>query len=84
MRAQHLDHLIANDLDHLLRGRKRGEHFLAHGLFFDGFDELFGDAEMHVGFEQRHADLAQRGLHIFRREFPFSAQVLEYALQLVA
>ena len=84
MRAQHLDHLVADDLDHLLGGRKRGEHFLAHGLFLDGFDELFDDAEMHVGFEQRHADLAQRGFHVFRREFPFSAQVLENPLQFVA
>jgi len=25
---------------------------------FDGFDELFDDAEMHVGLKQRHADLA--------------------------
>ncbi len=84
MLAQHLDHLVADDLDDLLGGRKRGEHFLAHGLFLDRLDELFGDAEMHVGFEQRHADLAQRGFHIFRREFSFSAQVLEYPLELVA
>ena len=82
--AQHLDHFVADDLDDLLGGRKRGEHFLAHGLFLDGFDELLDDAEMHVGFEQRHADLAQRGFHIFGREFSFSAQVLEDALEFVA
>jgi hypothetical protein len=27
----------------------------------------FDDAEMHVGFEQRHADLAQRGVRVFGR-----------------
>ncbi len=84
MLAQHLDHLVADDFDDLLGGRKRGEHFLAHGLLLDGFDELFDDAEMHVGFEQRHADLAQRGLHIGLAEFSFSAQVFEDALELVA
>ena len=56
----------------------------AHGLFLDGLDELLDDAEMHVGLEQRDADLAQRGLHVFGREFAFAAQVLEDALQFVA
>ena len=65
------------------RGRKRGEHFLAHGLLLDAFDELLDDAEMDVGLEQRHADLAQRGFHVFGREFPFAAQVLKNPLQLV-
>ena len=84
MRAQHLDHFVADDFDDLLGGRKRGEHFLAHGLFLDGFDELLDDAEMDVGFEQRHADFAQGGFHVLRREFALSAQSLEDALQLVA
>ncbi len=30
--AQDLDQLFVDDLDDLLRRRKRGEHFLAHGL----------------------------------------------------
>ena len=48
------------------------------------FNELFDDLEMDVGLEQRHANLAQRGLHIFRREFSFAAQVFEHPLQFVA
>ena len=48
----------------------------------DVLDELLDDAEMDVGLEQRDADLAQRGFHVFRREFPFAAQVLENPLQL--
>ena len=52
-------------------------------LFLDGFDELLDDAEMDVGLEQRHADLAQRGVHVFGRQFPFAAQVFENPLQLV-
>ena len=82
--AEHLDQFVADDLDDLLGGRERGEHFLAHGLFLDGFDELLDDPEMDVGFEQRHADLAQGGLHVLGREFALAAQVLEDPLQLVA
>ena len=65
------------------RGRKRGEHFLAHGLFLDVFDELFDDLEIDVGFEQRHADFPQGGLHVFGRELAFAAQIFEDPLQLV-
>ena len=81
--AERLDHFVADDLDDLLRGRKRGEHFLAHGFFLDVLDELLDDAEMDVGLEQRHADLAQGGLHVFGAEFAFTAQVFEDALELV-
>ena len=83
MAAERLDHLVADDLDDLLGGREGGEHFLAHGFFLDVLDELLDDAEMDVGFEQRHADLAQRGLHVFGGQFSFAAQVLEDALQFV-
>ena len=83
MAAQRLDQLVADDLDHLLGGRKRGQHFFALGLFLDGLDELLDDAEMDVGLEQRHANLAQRGIHIFGRQFAFAAQVFEDPLQLV-
>ncbi len=65
--AQRLDQLVADDLDHLLGGRQRGQHLFALRLFLDGFDELLDDAEMDVGFEQRHANLAQRGFHILGR-----------------
>ena len=63
--AQDLDHLIADDLDDLLGGREGGQHFLTHGLFLDGFDELLDDPEIDVGLEQRHADLPQRGSPCF-------------------
>ena len=84
MRAQHLHHFVADNLDYLLRRGERGEHLRAQRLLFDRLDKLLGDPEMHVGLEQRHADLAQRGLHVFRREFPLAAQVFENPLQLVA
>ena len=58
--------------------------FLARGLLLDGFDELFDDAEVHVGFEQGDADFAQGGVHVLGGEFALSAQSFEDALQLVA
>ena len=81
--AQDLDQLVADDLDDLLGGRKRREHFLAHGLLLDVFDELLDDAEIDVGLEQRHADFAQGGFHVLGRELAFAAQVLENPLQFV-
>ncbi len=71
-----------DDFDHLLGGRKRRKHFLAHGLFSNVFDQLLDDSEMNVGLEQSDADLPQSGLHVLRRELPFAAQVLEDPLQL--
>ena len=81
---RHLDHFVADDLDDLLRRGERGEHFLAHSLFPDGFDELLDDLEVDVGFEQRHANFAQSGFHVLGGELSLAAQVLEDALQLVA
>ena len=81
--AEDLDQLLVNDLDDLLRGRKRGQDFLAHGLRFDVLDELLDHPEIDVGFKQRHADFAQRALHVFGREPAFAAQVLENPLQFI-
>ncbi len=79
--AEDLDQLFVDDLDDLLGGRECGEHFLAHGLHLDGFDELLDNLEIDVGFEERHANFAQGALHIFGREFAFAAQVFEDPLQ---
>src|ERR1039458_1100044 len=64
-----------------LQRLERREHFLAHGLGLDVFDELFDNPEIDVGLQQRQADLAQRALHVFSRELAFAPQVLEDPLQ---
>ena len=84
MAAKDLDHLLVDDLDHLLARREGGEHVLAHRLFPDVANELFDDLEVHVGLEQRQADFPQRVLHVFGRELTFALQVLENPLELVA
>ena len=81
--AQYLDQLFMNDLDYLLGRRKCVEYFLAHGLFLDVVDKLFDNFEVYVGFQQRHANFAQRAVHVLRRELAFTAQVFENPLQLI-
>ena len=81
--AQDLDQFLMNDLDDLLGGRKRGHHFLAHGLRLDVLDELLDHPEIDVGFQQRHANFTQGALHIFGRELAFATQVLENPLQFI-
>src|SRR6266567_970329 len=70
-----------DDLDHLLRRRERGHHFLSDGLFLDAVNQLLDHFEVDVRLKQRHADLFQRFLNVFRRERALSAQVLERSLQ---
>ncbi len=81
--AENLDQFVANDFDDLLGGGEGMQHFFAHRLCLDVFDELLDDAEVDVGFEQGDADFAQGRIHIFGREFAFAAQVFEDPLQLV-
>jgi hypothetical protein len=57
--AEQRDQLVAHNLDHLLGGRKRGQHLSAHGLGADLLDQLGDHVEVDVGFEQRHANQAQ-------------------------
>jgi len=75
-----LGQLVANDFDDLLGRREGRKHLFAHSLFLNGFNELLDNFEVDVGFEQRHANFAQSGLHIRRRELTLTAQVFEDAL----
>ena len=77
MRAEELDELFVDDFDDLLRRIESGEDFLAESLFLDGFDELFDDFEMDVGFKESDANFAEGGVHILRGEFTLAAEVFE-------
>ncbi len=81
--AEDVDQFVANDLDHLLGGRERGQDFLAERLLANVVDQFFDDLEVDVGFEQRHANFFQRFADVFFGERALSAQVLECALQFV-
>ena len=58
--AKRRDQFVADNLDDLLAGRKRRQHFLSDGLGLDAVDQLFDNFEVDVGFKQRQANLAQR------------------------
>lgn len=79
-----LGELVPDDLDDRLVGLQAAEDFLAHGLFPHVRDEIPGDFEIDVCFEQRPAHFAERAVDIAFGEFAPSAQVFKSALQLVS
>ncbi len=66
--AEDLDQFVAQNLDDLLSGRKRGHHFLTDGLGADLVDQLLDDFEVDVGLEQRQPDFAERLVNVLLGE----------------
>ena len=56
--AEHLDDRVVDDLDDLLRAGDRLEDALADRALANGGDELAHDPQVHVGFEERDANVA--------------------------
>ena len=52
------DELVVDYLHHLLSGRKAAEHFPPGGLFANGVEKAPGHLKVHIGFQQRTANLA--------------------------
>ena len=82
--AEERDHLVADDLDDLLRRRQAAEHILPHGPIAHAVDERLDDLEIDVRFEQRQPDLAQRHLDVLRREPRLAPKGLENVLEAIA
>ncbi len=82
--AEDVHELVADDFDDLLGGIERGGDFGAEGLGADVVDDLAGDIEVDVGFEERGADLAEGVVDVFVGEGALAAEVFEGALELVA
>ena len=81
--AQQRDQLVADDFDHLLGGRKRGEHLGSHGLHANLFDQLADHVEVDVGLKQRHANQAQGFGDVLFGERALAAKNLEGTLKFV-
>ena len=64
-------------LDDLLAGIEGAQHFLADRLLGDALDEVVGDVEVDVGFEQGLADLLQAFADVGFGEPAAAAQLLE-------
>ena len=65
----------------LLSGIERGEDLLPHRLFRNVRDELFGDLQIDVRFQERHAHLAHRRFDFQFREFAAFGQFGKYVIE---
>ena len=72
--------LVANDFDHLLGGRERGEDFSADGLLANVLKEVGDDLEVDVGFKEGDANFAQGVGDVLFSERALAAKVFEDAL----
>ena len=72
-----------DDLDELLVGREGAQDILAHRLRLHPLDEVLGDLEVDVGFEQRHAHVAQRLLDVRLGDPAGAADLAEHSFELV-
>ena len=82
--AEERQHLVADDLDDLLRRRQAAEDVLPHRPVAHPVDERLDDLEVDVRLEQRQPNLAQRGLDVLRRQPRLAAQGLEDVLKACA
>src|SRR6185312_15388777 len=82
-RPHQVDQLLLTDAHEVLLGRRRQGavaglgaqlHRLADRLFLHAIEERLGDLELDVGFEQRHAHVAQRVLDVVRRQLGDAGQ----------
>src|SRR3546814_7030280 len=83
-RAKHLGERIGDDLDDLLPRRDRAQHVVADRLFGDLSDEIAGNGERDVRFEQGDAHFAHRGAHVRLGQRATAAQPIENTAKPVA
>ena len=79
--AEERDHLVADDLDDLLRRRQAAENILPHRAVANPVDERLDDLEIDVRLEQRQPDLAQRRLDVLGGEPRLATKGLEDVLE---
>jgi hypothetical protein len=77
--GQHMDKLVMDDLDHLLAGGDRFGDRLAGGGLLHPANEIARHGERDVGFQERHAHLAQGGLDVVLAQRALLGQPVEDA-----
>ena len=80
--SEQIHEFVVDELDDLLAGLDALDDLLAEGFVLDAFDEIAGDLEIHIGFEQRQAHFAQRVADVGLGDFSEPAQVAECVLEL--
>ena len=83
-RAEQVHEFVVDDFDDLLAGLDAGDDLRAERFGFDALDEIAGDLEIHVGLQQRHADLAQGIGDVGLGNFAEAAQIAEGVLEFAA
>ena len=73
-RAHQVAEFLMDDPDDLLVGSERLENLFANGLFGTALDKTRGHVVMHVGFEERFANLRQAVANVGLGEFPTASQ----------
>ena len=75
--AEDADQLLVGDADDGLRRGEGVEHVLADGALAHGGDEVLGDLEVDVGFEQGAAHLAHRVIDVLLGQAALAAEAGE-------
>src|SRR4029079_13324091 len=82
--AEGLDELLVDDLDDLLRGAEALRDLRALGALLDPTDEVARDEDVHVGLEQRDAQLATDLVDLLVGELPAAPELVEDAVEAVS
>ena len=82
--AHHVTEFIPHHLDDLMTRRQALQHFLSDGFDANSFNEVLDDLEIHIGFEQRQADLLQGLADVLLRKHTLPTKLLEDLLELIA
>ena len=80
-RPHERDEFVVDDLDDLLAGVDGAQDGLTDGALGDARDEGLDDLEVHVGVEQRLADLLEALLDVRLGDATTTAQLLERIAQ---
>jgi hypothetical protein len=75
--AEDLHEFIVEDFHDLLAGRDGAQHLRTDGLRLHGGDEVFGDLEIDIGLQQRHADVLHRIGDVGFADLGLAAELLE-------
>ncbi len=82
--AEKPNHLITDDFDKLLLGRKALQNLLAHRLGFDGFEKSLNDLDVDIGFQEREANIAQRIIDVLLGDLALTPKPLKGQLEFFA
>ena len=76
-RPHELNEFVVDDLDDLLAGVEGAQHFLADGALRDLGDEVLGDGEVDVGFQQGLAHFLHGFTDVGFRDAAAAAQLFQ-------